>query len=700
MARMAWSGPLRRRPLASGIGLVLLLVALGIGLSEWRGWPFLREPLQRTLSERLDREVRIGSNFRLHLLGSMRLRTDLLELGPPRWAPQGPGERFFHARDVYLVLPWGGLWNTVVRKRPQPLRVSTLDVGSFEATLWRRADGRANWEFGSPGARPQQPPMRPEFAQLRVRNGRLTLDDAPTDLSLRAEAQTREGLAAGEGAGLHIQGEGRYRKGEFSFTVRSNGVLPLIAPEGASVSVPITLQGRTPEGKVRFEGQARDIIHLQALSGSFQVSGSSLARVGEPFGITLPTTAPFEAAGRLGKSGEVWKAEFARFEVGSSRLAGDFTFDRRPELPMLSGVLRGKRLDLKDLGPAFGAPTGGAPNPPPPAGKLFPDREFDIPSLRQMNADVRVDLRLADLHTALLEPLAPLQGRIVLRDGVLRIEDLLARTSGGEIKGLLALDGRSERRPMWRGDLRVSGVRLEQWLNLRNRQAKPARSAAAGKEPATRYVSGRLGGHFRFTGTGRSVADMVASLDGSLAAWVNDGEVSHLALEAAGLDIAQALGVMLRGDDALPMECAVTQLTARDGLLRTDVALVDTSDTTLVVQGEVSLSQERMALTARAYPKDFSPAALRAPVHVEGSFRQPRVRLEKKPIAMKAAAAVALGTITPLAALLPLIDPGKQAPLGCQQALAHLRGVRGVEPPKVQAAGTEHSLKRKPADGP
>ncbi len=242
-------------------------------------------------------------------------------------------------------------------------------------------------------------------------------------------------------------------------------------------------------------------------------------------------------------------------------------------------------------------------------------------------------------------------------------------------------------------------MQLEHWLNLRNRQAKPQSTAAAGKEPATRYVTGRLGGHVRFAGTGRSVADMISTLDGNLAAWVNDGEISHLALEAAGLDIAQALGVMMRGDDALPMQCAVTQFSARDGVLRTDVALVDTSDTTLLIEGDISLAREQMALTARAYPKDFSPAALRAPVHVQGSFKQPQVRLEKKPIAMKAAAAVALGTVvTPLAALIPLVDPGQKAPVGCRQALERVKGgVRGVEPPKVQAAGTEKASGRPPA---
>lgn len=693
---MAWKFSLRRHPWASGIALAMLVLLVALGLCEWRGWPFLRSPLQKTLSQRLDRDVELGSSFNLRLLGALRLRSDLLRVGPPRWAPQDPQDRFFEAREVYLELPWSSLWNMAVTKKPGPLHIGALDVGSFDATLWRRSDGRANWEFKLPTSSPaQQPAAMPEFGRLSVRNGTLALDDAPTGLTLHAKAQTSEGLASANDAGLSIKGDGRYREGEFNFTMHSNGVLPLIAPEGSTLPIPITLQGRTPQGRVKFDGQARDIIHLQALSGNFLVSGTSLAKVGAPFGVTLPTTAPFEAEGKLGKDGDVWKAGIARFEVGSSRLAGDFTFDRKPEVPVLSGVLRGRRLDLKDLGPAFGTSTPAAPAAPKSAGRILPAREFDIPSLKQMNADVRVDLQVADLHTELLEPLTPLQGHIVLRNGVLKVDQLLARTSGGEITGSLGLDGRTERQPRWSGDLRVSGVQLEQWLRVRNTTAKPDTTVAAGKTPATRYVSGRLGGHFQFAGTGRSVADMVSSLDGTLAAWVNDGRISHLALEAAGLDLAQAIGVVVRGDDSLPMQCAVTQFTARDGVLHTDVALLDSADTTVMVNGDISLAQERLALTAQAYPKDFSPAALRAPIHVEGSFTQPKVRLDKKPIAMKAAAAVALGALNPLAALIPLVDPGKKAPIGCQEALAHMRGgVRGVEPPKVQAAGTERAQPR------
>ncbi len=671
---MEYRNPFRSHPILTSLGSVLVVLVVAFGVCEWMGWPFLRGPLERFLDTRLERRVEVGPAFRMHTLGELSVRSDRLAIGPPRWAAQ-PDERFFEARDVTLRLPWSTLWHLATSKEPQPLHVRSLEVGGFDALLWRRADGRANWDFASHEARAGQGRI-PEFEHLMVRDGHLQLDDAPTDVHLKADASTEEGTAGGREAGLRIKGDGRYREGQFSFTMHSNGVLPLVAPEGSSVAVPVTLQAHTPNLKLKFDGQAQDVVHLEALNGRFVVSGTSLAKAGKPFGVTLPTTAAFEMEGKLGKSGQVWKANVGRFEVGSSRLAGDFTFDRRPSPPLLTGVLRGRNLDLADLGPALGAPAPGAGHPSKPAGKVLPDRSFDIPSLKMMNADVRVDLQQADLHTAYLEPLTPLRGRIGLHDGVLTVDQLLARMSGGEIQGQLGLDGRNTAKPRWAGDLHWSGVQLERWLKMRNQHTAEAREkgAAAAPKAEASYITGRMGGHIKFTGTGRSTADMLASLDGTVAAWVNDGRVSHLAMEAAGLDIAQALGVLVKGDNELPMQCAVTQFTARNGELHADVGIVDTSDTTLLVGGDVSLAKEQLGLVAHADPKDFSPMTLRSPVHLEGSFAQPHVRLEAKPIGLKAVAALALGAVHPLAALIPLIDPGKKAPIGCQQAMERLRG--------------------------
>jgi hypothetical protein len=47
---------------------------------------------------------------------------------------------------------------------------------------------------------------------------------------------------------------------------------------------------------------------------------------------------------------------------------------------------------------------------------VLPEREFDIPSLKAMNANVKVRLARADLGTLFRQPLEPLRGDLSLRE--------------------------------------------------------------------------------------------------------------------------------------------------------------------------------------------------------------------------------------------------------------------------------------------
>ncbi|MDO8969466.1 MAG: hypothetical protein Q7U74_02190, partial [Saprospiraceae bacterium] len=138
----------------------------------------------------------------------------------------------------------------------------------------------------------------------------------------------------------------------------------------------------------------------------------------------------------------------------------------------------------------------------------------------------------------------------------------------------------------------------------------------------------------------------------------------------AGLDVAESLGVFFKGDDALPVQCAVVDLQADNGLFTPRAMVLDTTDSTVWVEGSLSLATETLNLRAMSLPKDFSPLTLRTPVNITGQFSDPEVSLEKKPLGLKLAASVVLAIVNPLAAVIPLLDSGdtkeaKQRAAGC-----------------------------------
>jgi uncharacterized protein involved in outer membrane biogenesis len=183
-----------------------------------------------------------------------------------------------------------------------------------------------------------------------------------------------------------------------------------------------------------------------------------------------------------------------------------------------------------------------------------------------------------------------------------------------------------------------------------------------------------LNGQAKVVGQGKSTAAILGSLGGSVRMQLREGSISHLVVEAAGLDIAQALGVMIKGDDALPIDCAVADLAAEKGVLRPRVLVIDTSDSTVWSEGSLSLANEALDLRLLVSPKDFSPLALRTPVHVRGSFAEPAVSIEKGPLARRVGAAALLALLNPLAAVIPFFDAASSddAQRGAQacQALA------------------------------
>jgi uncharacterized protein involved in outer membrane biogenesis len=280
---------------------------------------------------------------------------------------------------------------------------------------------------------------------------------------------------------------------------------------------------------------------------------------------------------------------------------------------------------------------------------VLPDRPLDLPSLQAMDARVAVALNQLDLGTGKLEPLAPVNASLVLEGGVLTLNHLNAGVAGGEIAGSARLDPRNAP-PLWQARLDAHGLAIERWLKF---ESKPLTS-----DP----VTGRLKAQVDVQGRGRSVAELLGSLNGPVQLRLENGSVSHLLTEAMGVDVAQGLGLLLRGDKNLPLNCARLDGRFAGGLLRPRTALIDNHDSRIDLDGRISLKDETLDLRLVAHPKDFSPLTLRAPVRLQGSLAEPRVALEGKRLGGRAVAALALGSLSPPAALLAFVDPGEDLP--------------------------------------
>ncbi|HPU54642.1 MAG TPA: AsmA family protein, partial [Burkholderiaceae bacterium] len=280
-----------------------------------------------------------------------------------------------------------------------------------------------------------------------------------------------------------------------------------------------------------------------------------------------------------------------------------------------------------------------------------------------------------DLGSAAIAPLKSLRAHVLLEQAVLQLQNVDATVAGGRITGSTRLDARGQP-ARWAADLRFAKVDVAAWIralqgaNSGGRQSadprtlRQQRQAArqGGDQPVRAYLTGELSGAIDMTGSGRSTAEILGSLDGQARFALGEGTMSHLVTEVAGLDVAQALGVFVRGDKSLPLRCARVQLVSQHGLVRLRQAVMDSRDSTFFATGQINLKDESLALRVLVKPKDFSLMSLRAPLTVEGTLGSPDVGIDAGELTAKVLGALGLGAIaTPAAALLMLIDPGSKS---------------------------------------
>jgi len=643
--------PRRRRALRWILGGLAAFVLVLLGC-ELAGWPFLAGPVERALSNALHREVQLRAaddatssrGATVRFLGGLEVRVPVLRIGAPDWSRR---PYFLRAEGARMHLSYGALWRA---RRGAPLDIALLHADRLTVHAERLKDGRASWQFGDPNASAEAsgPPELPQIQELTVRDGHLTYEDAPLRARLTGEVQLNEGvLADNTVSGLVGSAKGTYGGFDVTARLKAAGAMPLLASTRSAPPTPVQLELTAGRANLQFKGTVSDVLKLTGLSGIYKVTGPSLGAVGEPLGVTLPTTGAFSINGKVVKQDKLWRVVADRATVGESKLGAALTFDARPKVPELSGEVHGPRVLLADLAPAIGAEPpaerGAAPVTPGP--NVLPDKPFDLPSLRAMNANVLLAFDRVELGHLFAMPLSPLKTHLTLKDGKLRLDDLVARTAEGNMRGNVSLDGTGQA-ALWTTDLRWNDVRLERWIKQQRSDNAPP------------YVSGRLVGRAQLRGEGKSTAQILGSLDGSLRTSIRDGKMSHLAIEAAGIDVAQLLGVMIKGDDDLPIQCALVDLKANDGVLTPRAMVVETTDSNIWVDGKLSLRDESMDLRAVVSPRDFSPLTLRTPLRVRGTFSDPVISLEKAPLARKAAMAVLLGLVNPFAALIPLVDPG------------------------------------------
>lgn len=628
------------RPLTRTRAIVLgALAALVVALVVLFQWNWLRGPVERIVAWQTGRSFDIAGDLDVDLGRVTTIRADALRFGNADWS-LSPTMASADRAEVDVRL-----WPLLVGE----VRLVAIRLTRPRLRLEFGPDGGGNWIFGE-----REGESRFRYAGLWIDDGRLVFLDPRrrTHLDIALDSI---GSSDASAAPVELEGKGRWAGNAFSVAGRVESPLAL-----RQTDKPYRIDLRATAGPTRAHarGTLLDPFRLRDFDLRLRLAGQDLEDLFPLIGIATPSTPPYRLDGRFTRDGDTWRYDDFTGIVGDSDLGGSAAVTVGRERPLLKADLVSKRLDFDDLAGFVGAPpqTGGeeaatAEQRAEAAARaadarVLPDTPYDLTKLRAMDADVRWK---AHRINAPRLPIEDMDAHLLLEAGLLRLEPLNFGVAEGDIRSTIRMDARSEV-IRTKADVAVRGLDLGELFP---------------SAQLTQSAIGRIGGNASLAGTGNSVAGILGTADGEVMLGMGRGQVSNLLMELAGLDVAEALKFLLTQDRTVAVRCAFGDFAVEGGVMRTRALAFDTSDTIILGKGEVSLKEETLDLELRPRPKDRSILALRSPLVVDGTFKDPSFRPDFKRLGLRGATALALGSIAPPAALLATIEPGPGQDSAC-----------------------------------
>jgi uncharacterized protein involved in outer membrane biogenesis len=173
------------------------------------------------------------------------------------------------------------------------------------------------------------------------------------------------------------------------------------------------------------------------------------------------------------------------------------------------------------------------------------------------------------------------------------------------------------------------------------------------------------------------------------------GQIRQTFAELLGINVAKALGLLLTGDQSqVDVRCMVAGFEARNGVMQMNQFAFDTPVVLATGEGTLDLRNERLQFAITGHPKKPQLVRLRAPITVSGPLAHPSVGVEAGPALAQGGLAVGLAALlSPLAGILPFIDPGLSKDANCGALLAEAQS-QGAPVRQVQASAAAPSKER------
>jgi uncharacterized protein involved in outer membrane biogenesis len=606
-------------------------------------------------------EVKKATGRDMAIEGDLRL--NLLTFNPGLAVA---GVRFANA-------PWGSRPDMAVIKRFEvkvailPLLNKTLDVERVviegaDILVERNAQGQGNYEFlgaEKPAAPAKAPdPGKPESSgtslptlavrEVTIKDSRLTYKDAKAAQPL-VLALSSLSVAAVPGEPMRLDLKGAYNDAPFTVKGTMGDLAQLLQP---SKPWPVKVTAEAGGATVAVDGSVANPTAASGIDIALAVEGKDLSQMSKLAGAPVPPLGPYSLKTKIvGSIDKVVELRDLSARMGDSALAGKAAMQIK-DRPTLSATLTSEQINLADFtkggevggkaGSGAPAPAGGTSGAPAQGGgdkRLFPDEPLPVDALKaaDANIDVTVKKLIADKSVA-----ENVHAVVALRNGDLTVSPIEADVAKGKLNGMVQHKA-SQATPTL--DVKISGKKVDIGQLL----------AEMG---ITDLLYGVVNTDLDLAGSGKSVRQLVASLNGKTNVVMGEGRMKSTAIDTyvGGAATVLTQAVFGKKSEYTVINCFVNQFDIKNGLATSKALLFDTEYAQITGAGTVNLGTEQIKYTVDPKPKSVTVNTA-VPVQIGGTLTEPTYRLD--PLAAAAKVGGLIGTVLfPPAAVVGLGELG------------------------------------------
>ena len=520
------------------------------------------------------------------------------------------------------------------------------------------------------------------FNMLEIEKGALSYRDGKTGKTTKISLNRLSASAAGMDKPMDINLNGEFDKMNFELSGTLGPIADLLDPEKLW---PLKIAAKALDADINIEGSIKDVITQKGIDLGFKAKINDWKKISEFTGQPVPVKDPLSVSGRAKDEGPgSYKVTDLNAALGKNSITGSAGINLSKTVPYLNVVLNSKELDLRTLLPKENgkekqqAPSDKAEQK---SKKVFPNDPLPLDVLNTVDGDFKIRFDKIILPQLVI---TNLKIDTAMKKGRLSIDPLKGEFGGGVLNGSVFL------KPVnmsadFSSVIKLDGLKLE---------------SAARELGMDESLTGNLDLAIDLKGQGKSVADLMAGLNGSSIIIMSDGKINNKYINLMGGDISTGLLRILNPvkeeKEYTDIGCVVSRFDIKSGLADSTVLLINTDVMSVVGQGQIDLRSEKLNISLKPTPKkgvgglSMSLSELAKPFKLSGTLAEPSLGIDPAKAALaigKAIGGTALfGPAGIAASLLSKTDDDSDL---CSTAVETAK--TGIKPSKKKQSGEEKS---------